>query len=263
MLNSRWQDMYNEKLGSADDCVKYIQNGDGLEVPLGNGQPMAIANAMAKRIRQNDLKDVIYSAGIEFLPLDILSPDLQDRMQLNSAFIGAAVRKGCQTGLYTFTSNRLWQGVNIFTDYLLHWNKSVVSAVVSPMDEQGFFSSGSHADLAWECWNSGKFRDLILEVNEHMPKTYGNNQFHISEVTALCENHRPLVQLPLEPMSKEDELIGQYIAELVPDGACIQIGIGSVPNAVAKYLHGKKDLGVHSEMLTDSMVDLYYDGAIT
>lgn len=262
-MNSKWKEMYNSKLGSADKCASYIKDRDAIAVPLGNGQPSAIGNAIAKRIRQNNLKDIIFTIGVDIKPYDLLSPDIQDRMQLNTSFVGPAVRKGCQNGLYTYTSNRLWQGVQLLIDYLPHWNKSVVAAVVSPMDEQGFFSSGSHADLAWGCWNSGIYRDLILEVNEHMPKTYGNNQFHISEVTALCENHAPLVQLPAEPISKEDELIGQYIADLVPDEACIQIGIGSVPNAVAKYLHDKKDLGVHSEMLTDSMVDLYYDGVIT
>jgi Acetyl-CoA hydrolase len=262
-LKERWEQIYRQKLCSAEDCAKVVQDGDGITAPLGNGQPSAIMNAIARRIRENDLRDIVYTGGVDVKPLGTLAPDIQDRMQMNSGFVGVAVRQGCQMGLYTYTSNRLGHSIDIICDLTRHLAKSVVVAVVSPMDEHGFFSSGSHADLAWGSWRSGKFRDLILEVNENMPSTYGNNHFHISEATALVENHTPLVELPADPITEEDELIGQFIAERVPDGACIQIGIGGMPNAVAKYLHDKKDLGVHSEMLTDSMVDLYYDGVIT
>jgi acyl-CoA hydrolase len=255
--------MYKKKLCSADECAKFVQNRDGISAPMGNGQPAAIMNAIAKRVRENDLRDIVYSAGIDVKWMDTLSPDIQDRMQMNSGFVGVAVRQGCQKGLYTYMSNRLGQSVDIIANHVDHIKKGAVAAVVSPMDEHGFFSSGSHADIGWGSWRCGKFRDLYLEVNEHMPKTYGNNHYHISEVTALIENNTPLVELPEEPINREDEMIGQYIAELVPDGACVQIGIGGMPNAVAKYLKDKKDLGVHSEMLTDSMVDLYYDGVIT
>jgi 4-hydroxybutyrate CoA-transferase len=131
------------------------------------------------------------------------------------------------------------------------------------MDEHGWFSTGTNTDVGYGAWRTGEFRELLVEVNEHMPRTFGNNHLHISEVSALVENHVPLVELPPIPITKEDEMIGQYIADLIEDGSCIQLGIGGMPNAVAKYLHGKKDLGVHSEMLTDSMVDLVNDGVIT
>ncbi len=262
-MKQKWQELYQEKLCSADDCAKLVQDGDGIQAPLGNGQPVPFMNAMAKRIRANDLKDIVLTAGVDLQWVDTLSPDIQDRMLMNSGFVGVAVRQGCQAGLYNYTSNRLGHSIDIICDLCAHMKKSIIAAVVSPMDEHGFFSSGSHADLAWGSWKSGKFRDLILVVNENMPRTFGNNHYHISEVSALCEYHAPLVELPVEPISKEDEMIGQFIAERVPDGACIQIGIGGMPNAVAKYLKDKKDLGVHSEMLTDSMVDLYNDGVIT
>ncbi len=262
-MRQKWQELYRQKTCSADECAKLVQDGDAITAPLGNGQPEAFMNAVAKRVRENELRDIFYTAGIDVKWLDILSPDIQDRMTLNSGFVGVAVRQGVQHGIYTYMSNRLGHSIEIMCNRLPHINKSVVTAVVSPMDEQGYFSSGSHADLSWGAWRSGKFRDLILEVNEHMPRTFGNNHFHISEVTALNEFHRPLVELPDIPMTKEDEVIGQLIAERVPNGACVQIGIGGMPNAVAKYLADKKELGVHSEMLTDSMVELYNNGVIT
>ncbi len=262
-MTNRWEELYKQKLCTADECAKLVQDGDGITAPLGNGQPEAFMNAVAKRVRANELRDIYYTAGIDAKWLDILSPDIQDRMTLNSSFVGIAVRHGVHNGTYTYMSNRLGQATRIIADLVPYVNKSVVTAVVSPMDKHGYFSSGSHADLSWGAWRSGNFRDLILEVNENMPHTYGNNHYHISEVTALNEYNCPLVELPNIPITKEDEIIGQLIADRVPDGACIQIGIGGMPNAVAKYLSDKKDLGVHSEMLTDSMVDLFESGVIT
>lgn len=104
---------------------------------------------------------------------------------------------------------------------------------------------------------------ILAEINQHMPRAYGNNHFHISELAAVVENDQPLVELPSFPLTEKDEKIGQFIAERVPDGACLQLGIGNIPNAVAKYLTDKKELGIHSEMLCDSMVDLYEAGVIT
>ncbi len=262
-MDKKWQDMYKQKHRSVEECAELIQDGDGITAPLGNGQPAAIMTAAANRIRANKLRGIYYLAGADIKPCGILAPDIQDRMTLISGFAGPAVRSGINAGIYSIMSDRLGQCEEMLVNETPQIKTSVVAAVVSPMDEHGFFSSGINADLACGAWRRGGFRELILEVNEYMPRSYGNNHYHISEVTALCENHQPLVEIPDIPSSKEDEAIGQYIAERVPDGACIQIGIGGMPNAVAKFLHDKKDLGVHTEMLTDSMVDLYYNGVIT
>jgi acyl-CoA hydrolase len=131
------------------------------------------------------------------------------------------------------------------------------------MDKHGFFSTGCNVDWGWETAKTANPRHIVVEVNENMPRTYGHNQLHITEISAIVENHIPLFELPEIPITKEDEIIGHYIADMIDDGSCIQIGIGGMPNAIANFLKDKKDLGVHSEMLTDSMVDLYYAGAIT
>lgn len=133
--------------------------------------------------------------------------------------------------------------------------------VVSPMDEHGFFSLGTDPDYAFAA--SRQARDIIVEVNNNMPRTWGDTMIHISEVSAITEFHRPLPEIPQVPVTSEDEIIGRYIAEQVPDGATIQLGIGGIPNAVGYFLEEKKELGVHSEMLTDSMVSLYEKGVIT
>jgi itaconate CoA-transferase len=103
----------------------------------------------------------------------------------------------------------------------------------------------------------------LVEVNENMPRVFGENFIHISEVDSIVENHTPLLELQERPLSEKDVVIGAKVAEMVPDGACLQFGIGGIPNAVAKSLANHKHLGIHTEMLTSSVVDLYEAGAIT
>ncbi len=262
-MNQKYQEMYRQKLCSADNCAKLLRDGDAIFFPLANGAPAVIGNAMGKRIREEGLKGLLLSSGVDVKWMDLFSPDLKDQIIIDCGFVGVVTRQGVQNGLYSFAAGRLGQSIDVTSDELPGVTRGVVACVVSPMDEHGWFSTGTNTDVGWGAWKTGKFRELVVEVNENMPRTFGNNHFHISEVSAVVENHQPLVELPAIPVSKEDEMIGQYIAELIEDGSCIQIGIGGVPNAVAKYLKDKKDLGVHSEMLTDSMVDLYNDGVIT
>jgi len=262
-MTNRWQEMYQQKLRSADECAQLVQDGDGVIASIGLGQPEVFLNAIGKRIRANELKDIFYTGGVDVKWNDLLSPDIQDRFNYNSGFVGDVVRMGCSKGVYTYSANRMGDSVRILSNHMPHVNKAIVTTVVSSMDEHGYFSSGTNADLCWGTWRSGNFRDLILEVNQHMPNTYGNNHYHISEVTALVENHSPLVEVPPAPTNEKDDIIGKLIADRVRDGSCIQIGIGSMPNAVAKYLSDKNDLGVHTEMLADSLVDLFNAGVIT
>ena len=126
------------------------------------------------------------------------------------------------------------------------------------MDRHGYMSLGVAVDYTSTAARVANV--LILEVNSHMPRTHGRSFIHISEATAVVENDNPLPELPTPAMRDEDEAIGKAIAEMVPNGATIQLGIGGVPNAVAQYLRDHEDLGIHSEMFTDSMVDLIEDG---
>jgi acyl-CoA hydrolase len=135
---------------------------------------------------------------------------------------------------------------------------------VSPMDKHGFFSCGVNVDYGYGLARlHPAMRLLVVEVNEHMPRTHGVNSFHVSEVDVIIENNVPLATLPEITVTHEDELIAQYIVEHIPDGACLQLGIGGMPNAVGHFLRDKHDLGVHTEMITDSMLELYECGALT
>ena len=137
----------------------------------------------------------------------------------------------------------------------------VTITTVSPMDNASYFSFGTANDFtsiaARHC------KRLIIEVNENMPRVFGDSLLHISEVDAIVENHDHLLEIIPPESQPEDEIIGRYIAEMIPDEATIQLGFGGIPNAIARYLEGHKDLGIHTEVFGPGMVDLIEKWVVT
>lgn len=260
---NKYQEIYNRKLTAPLEAVKNIKSGSIVIFPLANGAPPALMDALADRIINDEVKDLHILSALEVRISKLFTPEIVKHGSIvESGFVGPLTRYWCQQGVFTgipvILSTASEQAVRTRP------NVNTVMCVVSPMDKHGFFSMGINPDWAWDIIRNGKeITNLVVEVNEHMPRTFGNTLLHVSEVSAIVENNLPLICLPDIPMSQEDEIIGEYIAEQIPDGATIQLGIGGTPNAVAKFLKDKKNLGVHSEMLTDSMLELYEQGVIT
>ncbi len=137
---------------------------------------------------------------------------------------------------------------------------SLVLAAVSPPDRHGYFSLGTHADYVASLIGEAPF---FVEVNHRMPRTYGENQVHISQVVGWCEADYPLAEIPPRPLREADRKIAGYVAERIPDGATLQAGIGAIPNKVLGLLGDHKNLGVHTELLSDGFVDLVEKGVVT
>jgi len=142
-----------------------------------------------------------------------------------------------------------------------HMQVDVCATTVSPMDRAGYFTFGVANDFTSTAARCAK--RLLVEVNEYMPRVHGDSRIHISEVGAVVENHTPLNEVARSTPGPVDELIGQKIADMVPDGATIQIGVGELPAAVCIFLRDRKDLGIHTEFLCPPMVDLIKAGAVT
>jgi len=252
-----YQQQYHAKLTSPDRAMEHVTSGDTVVYGMSIAQPPALLAALAARARRGDATGLkVYT----FLPRDpaaktVLSPDLADTIENYSWFVGAADRDSVKVGLNYHVPSYLHQIPQLVEEYM---DTDVAMATVSPMDRAGFFSLGTANDYfstaARTC------RKLILEVNRAMPRVFGDSFIHISEVTAVVENHVPLMELKIADPKPEDDIIGPAIAELVPDGATIQLGIGNVPNAVARYLTDHRDIGIHTEMFTEGMVDLIETG---
>ncbi|HEX3012304.1 MAG TPA: acetyl-CoA hydrolase/transferase C-terminal domain-containing protein [Syntrophomonadaceae bacterium] len=230
---NNWQEMYKQKLTVPDEAIKLIGNGDRIIVPLANGQPEALVSALARSIKQGVIKDLVYLDALNVRCPEMHAPDVIDK--INQVEIQLTVKE----------------------------NLNVVMFTVSPMDRLGFFSTGVNPDYVYAVAKQDPRPVILLEVNEKMPRTHGNNYLHISEVDALVENTVSLLCLPENPVTKEDEIIAGYIVEQIPDGACLQLGSGGIPNTIGKFLKDKKDLSVHTEMLCDAYRDLYMQGVIT
>jgi itaconate CoA-transferase len=245
---------------SPGDAVKQIPDGASIVQPLGAGEPPAILGAIADAARARRFTNLTMRALLPFAATKatVLAPDLKDVIHWDSLFLGGADREAYREGRASFTPNYFHQVPRLLTEFI---PVDVTIACVSPMDKHGFMSFGVAVEYTSTAARVAK--KLIVEVNEHMPRIHGQSFVHVSEVDAIVENNRPLQALPTPPMRSEDEAIGSTIAEMVPDGATIQLGIGGVPNAVAQYLKTKKDIGIHSEMFVDSMVDLMEEGVAT
>jgi itaconate CoA-transferase len=195
----------------------------------------------------------------------ILAPDVAPFTRPHALFESAPDRALDQAGqtahrhLLDYVPATFSQLPHLLQDYL---SVDVFVVTVSPLDKAGYFSLGTsddYASTAARCC-----RRLIVEVNEQMPRVVGDGALlHVSEVDAIVEHHAPLIELPSRPPRPEDEAIGRAIAELVPDGATLQLGVGGIPDAVARYLGTHKDLGIHSELFGNGMVDLIERGVVT
>ena len=251
-----YKEMYERKKCSAEEAVKLItNNGVSLVAPLAASHPRKIFDAMAAR--KDELTGVGFFSTLDFYPSAIWKLEDNDHILVDTGFIGGQMRAGVHKGIFTYSPVK-------FTDAPREVPKrfyDTAACVVSPMDKHGYFSMGCSVDYTYAAAKSCK--SLIVEVNKYMPRTHGKCWLHISEIDALVENDVPLPAMPDIPLSDKDKAIGKLIADQTPDGACIQIGIGAVPNAVALYLEDKNDLGVHTEMLTDSIYQLTKKGNIT
>lgn len=256
---NKFQEMYQAKRKSPEEVAMYVKSGDVCACPTGLEEPTAICEAVAARAMRGELTGVVHHATLSVKGGPFMKPELKGKYDYVSWFTGGPGRKGIQEGIHTYIPNNystipgLWRDVQPRLD--------VFYAEVSPMDKHGYFScpmAGAEVVAMRE-----KASIILLDVNDQMPRVMGDCLIHISQVTALCESSRPLLVLNNPPLSDDDKKIGQMIADEVCDGATLQLGIGGIPNAVGVLLKDKKDLGLHTEMFTDSMVDLLECGAVT
>ena len=254
---SRWTDVYQEKLRTPDEAAALIPDGSFVMQGLAVSEPPAMLEAVANRAKNGGYTNLRMTS---LLPMGasartILQPELRDVIHWESLFASGADRGLIAEGQAVFNPAYFHQIPRLITEFM---DINVTMMAVSRVDEHGYMSLGTNVDTAKA--SIAKADVVILEVNQNMPRVHGDSWVHISEATAVVEHDAPLNELPVPPDRDEDIAMGKLIAEMIPDGACIQLGIGGVPNAVAKSLTGHKDLGIHTEMFVDSMVDLVEDG---
>ena len=249
-----WQQSYDDKLVSANEAAEAIESGDHLWLPVGAGEPDVFLEALIER--KLSLKDVVTHQLLPAKP-GYFDKETSAHIRHDSLFISGASREAVHGGWADLTPNYFHELPRLIREY---WPVDAVSVVVSPMDGHGYFSLGLGVDYTWEAFHKAK--KVIVEVNKNAPRCYGNCQVHISQVTHIVECPNPIPELPSAPLTELDKTIGGYVAELIDDGSTLQIGFGGVPNAVCEALKDKKDLGIHTEMVTEGILGLAECGAV-
>lgn len=251
---------YRHKLTTPEKAVEAIPDGATLIYGLVMAEPPGMLAAIAKRLRSGDLKRLkVYSLLPQKYACEtVLALDLCDQVEAYSWFVSGRERGLVRAGLNYFVPSHFHQIPRLVSEFM---ELDVTVTTVSPMDKSGYFSFGTSNDFTSTA--ARKAKRLIIEVNENMPRVFGDSLLHISEVDAIIENHVPLLEIPPASPKPEDEIIGRTIAEMVPDGATIQLGLGGLPNAVAAYLKNHKNLGIHTELFVPGMVDLIQNGVVT
>ncbi|HZZ83676.1 MAG TPA: acetyl-CoA hydrolase/transferase C-terminal domain-containing protein [Anaeromyxobacteraceae bacterium] len=245
---------YRQKLCTPAQAAAIVRSGDHLVFPICAGEPTSFVKALAARKRE--LAGVVVNQQHHLCPayLDAESPP---HIKLNSWFTSAVSRKAVQQGWADFVPNHFHEVPKLLREY---WPIDVVGTVVSPMDEDGFFTCS--LSVAYTMAALEKARQVVVEVKPGAPRTSGDCKIHVSKVDCIIESSEPVFELASPPLSPVEEAIGGHIAELIEDGSTLQLGIGGMPNAVCQALQRKRDLGIHTEMITDGMVDLMRCGAV-
>ena len=251
------QQSYQHKRMSAPEAIRQVRNGDAIIVPTGVGEPPTLLTALSEQRR--DFQGVKVCQILAMRKYGYIDPTTTEHVRHVAFFFGGATRAGGQEGWIDFIPN-------YFSEIPAQIERGqiaadVVFAMASPMDEHGFFALSLGADYTMAAVK--KARAVVLEVNPNVPFAFGNCHVHISQVAALVESDAPVMEVGLPKIGPVQQAIGKYVADLIDDGSTLQIGYGGIPDAVVMQLTGKKDLGIHTEMIGDGIMTLVEAGAVT
>jgi 4-hydroxybutyrate CoA-transferase len=264
-----WKEEYQKRLTTAENAVKAIKSGNRVVVGHAYGQPQHLVNAMVANKEAYENVEIVHMVSLS--PAPYCSQEMRSHFIHNSFFVGVNSRDAVNNGRAKYTPCFFSEIPNLFKENILPVD--VTLCQLSPPDNEGYCSFGISVDYTKPAAEASKI--IIAQINKQMPRTLGDSVIHVSKLGHIIEYDEPLLELGHEKTSnkKTDQEqyvakvtaemdIGRNCAELIEDGACLQLGIGAIPDAVLPFLEDKKDLGVHTEMFSDGAIDLIEKGII-
>ncbi len=248
---------YQNKLRSAHDAVGLVKNNDVIVVPTGCGEPPCLLNALSERRRE--FHNVQVAQILPIRKFEYFDKETASHVRPCAYFFGGASRPSGKEGWGDYLPAYFSELPELVRRKLIPTD--VVFSLASPMDEHGYFSLSLGTDYTLEAARHA--RAIVLEVNPNVPFAYGNNVVHISQVAALVEDDSPIIEVGLPQIGPVQQQIGKFISDMIPDGATLQIGYGSIPDAVVMQLGNKNDLGIHTEMIGDGIMSMVESGVVT
>jgi len=251
-----WSEEYGNKRMSAEQALKAVRSGDRVWIQSGCGTPTPLVNALVARAPEVIDVEIVHMMTLGCA--DYTKPEYAGHFRHRGLFLGANVREAVAAGRADYTPIFLSEIEGLFESGALPLD--VVLMQVSPPDEHGFVSLGTTVDCTMTATRCARF--VIAEVNDRVPRTHGDTFIHVNQISAFVETSRPILEVCTEPFTEMHMNVARNVASLIPDGATLQTGIGGVSEAVLRCLGDKHDLGIHTEMCPDGVVDLIESGVI-
>lgn len=251
-----WKDTYRSRLTTAEEAVAHIKSGDRVVLGHAAGEPLHLTQAMVRNAAAYSNVEIAHMLVLG--SCDYCRPEYADNFRHNALFVSPPARNAIESGQADFTPGYFYRVPRLFEAAL---PIDVALIQVTPPDKNGICSLGVSVDYTLAAMKNAKL--VIAQVNDRMPRTCGSGNIHVAEIDLFVEHPAPLSELASPKNGPVEEAIGRYCASLINDGDTLQLGIGAIPDAVLSCLRHKKDLGIHSEMFSDGVVDLMERGVIT
>ena len=253
-----WKEVYKQKICTAKEAISHIHSGDRVVVAHACAEPVILTDAMTEAAEKYDWKEIEVVHMVAMGKAGYCAPEMSAHFRHNALFVGSSTRKAVEEGGADFTPVFFSEVPDLLRNDM-HVNAVLMQ--VSAPDEHGYCSLGVSCDYTKAAAECADIR--IAQVNANMPRVLGDNFIHISKLDYIVPEDTDLIELQPPKIGEVQKKIGENIASLVKDGDCLQLGIGAIPDAVLMFLKDKKDLGIHSEMFSDGVVDLIQTGVIT
>ena len=256
-FDSAWKEKYSAQVLSATDAVKQIRPGQRIFIGTGTGEPLELVSALSKRATELPDTEIVHL--LTFGDAPYAHREMAQYFRVNSFFIAENVRDIIQEGLGDYTPVFLSDIPRLFDSGQLPLDVALIH--VSPPDEFGMCSFGVSVDIVRSAAENASL--VIAQVNPNMPRTLGDSFIHVHDIDVLVPSDANILEVPPPVVTDVTRQIAEFIASLVEDGSTIEFGIGKIPQALFAFLKDKKDLGVHTEMVTDNIIELIESGAVT
>ncbi|RVU54251.1 acetyl-CoA hydrolase/transferase family protein [Anaerosphaera multitolerans] len=251
-----WKEEYERKKVSLEEAVKYIKSGDRVVIGHACGEPAKLVEAMVDNKDQYENVEIVHMVAMG--KAGYCKEGMEKHFRHNGLFLGGTTKNAVKEGRGDYTPVFFSEIPRLFREKL---NVDVALIQLSKPDVNGYMSFGISVDYTKPVCENAKI--VIAQVNKNMPRTMGDSFIHISDVDYIVEFDEQIYTLPKPHIGEVEKKIGKNCASLINDGDTLQLGIGAIPDAVLTFLKDKKDLGIHSEMFSDGVVDLIKEGVIT
>jgi len=252
-----WETQYKKKLTTAAEAVRGIRSGMRVYIQPGCAEPEVLVGALMERAPMVHDVEIVHLLTLG--RADYIAPEMAGHFRHNAFFIGGNVREAVNDGRADYTPVMLSEVESLFESGAVPLDVALIQ--VSPPDAHGFCSFGVGVDTTLTAAKVADF--VIAQVNTEMPRTYGDSFIHVHELDAVVEASQPLCELPPPEITPMHRAIARNVADLIDDGATLQLGIGGIPDAVLPFLMDRRDLGIHSELISDNVIPLIEAGIVT